>query len=117
MPEVADGGGRHQPEADQGKLQRYEHCGQEESKCNQRTDLCKSADPAWNFLKYRLSQRMRFELKVGQVHEDKDTGVYKDGCAAAKRVLATHAVENGTSDTINKCAKLIQISRGVSGSR
>jgi hypothetical protein len=30
----------HQPEATQRKLERYEHCGEEESKCNQRTDLC-----------------------------------------------------------------------------
>ena len=33
--------------------------------------------------------------------------------AQAPRVQATHAVENGTSDTINRCATFIQIRRGA----
>jgi hypothetical protein len=35
---------------------------------------------------------------------------------AANRVTAIHAVENGTSDTTNRCAKFHQISRGVAWS-
>src|SRR5882757_1751469 len=51
----------YQSEAPQRKLERHEHCGQEESKCDQGTDRCKPAGLVGNLVSDRPSQNMVLE--------------------------------------------------------
>jgi hypothetical protein len=78
-PQIKKDCAAYQSEAAQWKPERYEHCGQEESKGNQRTDFCQPAGLVGYLIRDRPSQNMVLELKVRQLHQDKDTCRYKHG--------------------------------------
>jgi hypothetical protein len=62
-PQIEEYCAAHQTEAAPRKLERYQHCGQEEPKCNQRTGLCKATGAVGNVINYRQSQDLMFELR------------------------------------------------------